>query len=81
MNVDADGTVRVAFESVNKVVKAELHYTTETGLRTKRKWESSACTILEGRAIAKGLPQDANTWIITLIDNRGAMVSTEVGFR
>lgn len=81
MKVDADGSASVAFESAHKIVKAELHFTTETGLRTKRKWDSTACAISEGMVIANGLPPEANTWIITLTDTRNAMVSTEVGFR
>lgn len=81
MKVDADGSVSFTFESAHKIEKAELHFTTESGLRSKRKWESTPCTISKGMAIAKSLPPEANTWIITLTDTRGAMVSSEVGFR
>lgn len=81
MKVDTDGTVTVAFESDKKIVKAELYFTSESGLRSNRKWNSKECAISDGMIIAKGLPAKANTWIITLTDTRNAMVSTEVRFR
>ncbi len=79
--VTKDGTVSASFESETKIVKAELHYTTETGLRSKRQWEKLDADISEGQVTATGLPQEANTWLMTLTDDRGAMVSTEVSFR
>ena len=81
MTVDDAGTVSVSFESKTKVVKAELHFTTEDGLRSKRKWHTLGAEILDGKVAAEGLPADANTWIMTLTDEREAMVSTEVSFR
>jgi len=81
MTVAADGTVSAPFQSDHKIVKAGLHFTTQTGLRSTRKWESIPCKIAGGKVVAKGLPTEANTWIITLTDSRNAMVSTEVGFR
>lgn len=81
MEVSEDGTVTVPFEAEVPVVKAELHYTADNGLRTERKWKTIPASIDGNRAIAKGLPKDANTWIVTLTDERDAMVSTEVGFR
>lgn len=79
--VDAGGIVSATYEAVHQITKAELHFTTETGLRTERRWDSIACTISEGMVVAKSLPPTANTWIMTLTDTRDAMVSTEVGFR
>jgi dienelactone hydrolase len=74
-------TVAVPFESETEIVKAELHYTTESGLRAERKWETVAAKIEDGKAKARGLPADANTWLMTFTDSRGALVSTDVGFR
>lgn len=74
-------TITAPYSSVRKVVKAELHYTTETGLRSEREWKSLAARIEDDKIIAKGLPPEANTWLITLIDERGAMVTSEVGMR
>jgi dienelactone hydrolase len=81
MKVRDDGSVTVPFESVSDIVKAELHFTADSGLRSKRKWESIECRLSNGTAIANGLPPEANTWIITLTDSRNAMISSEVGFR
>ncbi len=81
MQVAEDGSVRVAFESEYEIVQAHLHYTAETGLRSERQWYSSRAWVSGGNATAKGLPPEANTWIMTLLDARGAMVSSEVGFR
>ncbi len=81
MKVDADGTVSAAYQSAHEIVNAKLHYTAESGPRTKRMWNSIDCTVSDGAVIAKGLPPEANTWIITLTDGRDAMVSTDVGFR
>lgn len=81
VTVDDDGMVSVPFQSANEIVSAELHYTTESGLRSKRKWETVDCQIANGVAFAKGLPAEANTWIITLTDTRNALVSSEVSIR
>ena len=73
--------VTVPFESETRLVKAELHYTVESGLRTERNWETIPARIGDGYIEAIGLPADANTWLITVTDSRDAMVSTEVGLR
>lgn len=74
-------TLTVPFQSETAIVRADLHYTTDTGLRSKRAWETIDCEIGEGKVTAEGLPPHANTWLVTLTDERGAMVSTEVAFR
>lgn len=75
-----DGTVSLTFKAKSPIVSAELHYTAEKGLRSKRKWQSLPATI-EGKTItAKGLPKEANTWLMTVTDERGLMVTSEVGF-
>ncbi|MHC4994085.1 MAG: alpha/beta hydrolase family protein [Planctomycetota bacterium] len=81
MNVSPEGQVTTPIVSQTKITKATLHYTTETGLRSEREWQSLTATITDGRATATGLPDDANTWLMTVTDERDAMVSTEVGFR
>jgi hypothetical protein len=80
MSVHAE-TVTVPFSSATKVVKAELHYTTATGKRSDREWKSLAADVEEDKIIAKGLPADVNTWLMTLTDERGAMVTSAVGLR
>lgn len=73
-------SVSLTFTPEVPVVSAELHFTSATGLRSKRKWMSLPATISGNRIVAKGLPDDANTWLITATDNRGLMVTSEVGF-
>lgn len=79
--VTGDGSVSVPFSSRTTVVKAELHYTSGDGLRSKREWSMIPATLEDGKAVATGLPEDANTWLMTLTDDRGALVTSEVGFR
>ncbi len=75
-----DGTVSLTFESGVPVTDAELFYTTDDGIRSKRKWQSLPATI-EGKTItASGLPKEANTWLMTVTDERGLMVTSEAGF-
>ncbi|WP_053061081.1 alpha/beta hydrolase family protein [Rhodopirellula islandica] len=81
LQVSDNGTVTVPFQSDTKIVQSALHFTTETGLRSKRKWQTVDCVIADGKVEAEGLPPEANTWLVTLTDERGALVSTEVGFR
>ncbi|QEG42119.1 alpha/beta hydrolase family protein [Roseimaritima ulvae] len=81
MQVSDNGTVTVPYHSDTKIVQAALHYTTESGLRSKRQWQRVEAKIVDGKVTAEGLPQEANTWIVTLTDARGAMVSSEVGLR
>lgn len=81
LEVSDDGTVSVSVESETPIVEAELHYTTETGLRKERKWDSLAAVVEGSRVIAEGLPKEANTWVMTVTDERGAMVTSGVGLR
>ena len=72
--------------------KAELHYTTDAGLRSKREWKSMAAKITllsnEGSATltprysitAPRPPADANTWFLSVTDDRDAMVTSDVQF-
>lgn len=81
METTDEGVVTAPFSAETKLVSAELHYTTATGLRKDREWQSIPAEVSEGKAVAKGLPTDANTWLMTLTDDRGAMVTTAAGFR
>jgi dienelactone hydrolase len=60
--------------------EAKLNYTTDTGLRSKRKWTSVPATINGNTITAPKPPAGANTWYVSFSDERGAMVSTEVVF-
>lgn len=78
--IDGD-QVRVTCEAVTALKKAELNYTTDSGLRSKRKWSTVAATITGTTITAPKPPADANTWFISVTDERDAMVSTTVQFQ
>ncbi|MEZ5386871.1 MAG: prolyl oligopeptidase family serine peptidase [Prosthecobacter sp.] len=80
-------------QPLTKLTKAELHYTVDNGLRSKRRWVAVPASIGPGlldmnggitlqtnQITAPKPPADANTWFITVTDERGAMVSTPVQF-
>ncbi len=71
-------TVTLAYESAVPLKSAQLHFTTATGLRSERKWTEVPAEISAGTITAPAPPTEANTWFITLTDERGAMVSTPV---
>lgn len=73
-------TVTVPVSSATKLAKAELHFTTAQGNRSEREWTSVPARIEEGRIVAEGLPAEANTWVVTITDERGALVTSAVGF-
>jgi len=90
-----DGSVKVSVTSAPPTTfkKAELHYTTDAGLRSKRNWTSVPAVLSENinesnnailwqsnEITAPKPPADANTWFITVTDERDAMVSTPVEF-
>lgn len=72
--------IRVPYTSVTAVSQASLHYTTDTGLRSQRAWRSVPAQAGAGAVIAPRPPAAANTWFVSLTDERGAMVSTAVQF-
>lgn len=73
--------VRVSFVSTVPVKSAALHFTTQTGLRSARVWQSLPARIDGAIAIAPRPPADANTWFLALTDERGAMITTPVQFQ
>lgn len=73
--------VEVAYTSVVPLQAAALHYTTDAGLRSARKWKSVDAKF-DGSFVRTPLPpDDANTWFVSLTDQRGAMVTTPVQLR
>jgi dienelactone hydrolase len=72
--------VEVTCESATTLETAALHYTTDTGLRSKRTWQSLPATIAGTTITAPRPPADANTWFVSVTDDRGAMVTTPVQF-
>jgi hypothetical protein len=76
-----DDEVRLAFESAVPVKSAALHYTTDTGLRSNCEWKNLPAQLGQGFVTAPKPPADANTWFISLSDERGAVVTSSVQFQ
>jgi dienelactone hydrolase len=79
--VSSDGTVSVSVKSVTKITSVAVHYTSQLGKRSDRKWAKIDAVLGNGKVSAEGLPGDANTWLMTITDERGALVTSEVQFR
>ncbi len=85
-------TVEVQCSSPVALKKAELIYTTNTGLRSAREWKTvpakiallsnvGSSTLTPQYSIsAPRPPAEANTWFVSFTDERDAMVTTDVQF-
>lgn len=78
--IAADGQISVAVESPVALKSATLHHTAADGLRSGREWLSTPATINGLTVTAPAPPSGTNTWFLTITDERGALVSTEVVF-
>ena len=74
------GRVSLQYSSAVPLKQATLHYTTDDGLRSKRKWDAASADV-QPNSIKANVPPEANTWLISLTDQRGAMATTPVQFR
>lgn len=74
-------TIQLSFESAVPLKSAALHFTTDSGLRSNRQWKTLPAQINNGIVTAPKPPADANTWFISLTDERGAMVTSTVQFQ
>ncbi|MFO1064085.1 MAG: PhoPQ-activated protein PqaA family protein [Pirellulales bacterium] len=72
--------VEMSVESSTTIPTAELHYTTDTGLRSDRTWKSIPATFMPGKVVADLPPSEATTWYLSVTDERGAMVSGPIQF-
>jgi len=79
--VTQEGTVSAIVTSKIPITKAELQFTRDEGVRSERKWQTLPARFEDGKVIAKNLPKEANTWLLAITDERGALVTTEIGFR
>jgi cephalosporin-C deacetylase-like acetyl esterase len=73
--------VVVPFVSAVPLSRAELHYTVDEGVRSKREWTTVAARVEKGAVVAPKPPQEANTWFVSLTDERGAMVTSGIQFK
>lgn len=76
----ADGRVRVIVDSPVALKSATLHHSAAGGLRSERDWQSTPAEIDGLTVTAPAPPPGTNTWFLTVADERGALVSTEVVF-
>jgi dienelactone hydrolase len=70
--------VEVICKTVTVLKSAAMNYTTDAGPRSKRKWHTMPATVNGDVVIAQKPPAEANTWFISITDERGAMVTTPV---
>lgn len=73
--------VCLEFKSAVPLKSATLHYTSGDGLRSMRERKDLPAQIGPNIITAPKPPVDANTWFISLTDERGAMVTSSVQFR
>lgn len=73
--------VRVEYTGATTITNAQIHYTTDDGPRVNRKWKSLNATVRDGFVVGPAPPLDANTWFVSLTDDRDAMVTTDVQFQ
>ncbi len=67
-------------QSSTKLKSAEIHYTTDEGANRERQWKSLPAILKGTRIEAAELPKDTKICFVTLKDERGAIVSSELVF-
>lgn len=72
--------IEVTVSAVTKLKTAQLHYTSDGGPRSKREWRTVPATITDRTLSAPKPPPEANTWYVSVTDERDALVSTVVEF-
>jgi cephalosporin-C deacetylase-like acetyl esterase len=75
-----DNEVRVKVKSKTPLISANLHYTTGTVSINKLDWESIPARVEDSHIILPAPPDEATIWFLTVSDNRGAVVSSELMF-
>jgi len=66
------------FDGSMKIVRAELNFTKDDGVWQKRKWETIPATVSPDEHKASvTIPQGVRVYFLSLIDDRGLIVSTE----
>ena len=73
----ADGKATAAVSAKVPVVKAQLHYTTDTGAWQRRNWHSVEAKLADGRVAAELPAERPLVYYLSVTDERDAMVSSE----
>ena len=77
----ANDQILAEVRTKTSLVSAALHYTTETGPINKRQWQTVPGRVEGSHIVAKAPPKDATIWFVTVTEERGAIVSSELVFR
>ncbi|MBT5020712.1 prolyl oligopeptidase family serine peptidase [Planctomicrobium sp.] len=76
-----DGTAVATVDTDVALQKAEFHWTTDTGLLSKRKWNTKPAKHDGNSNVTfDAVSEDATIWYFTAIDQRGEMTSSEMVF-
>jgi dienelactone hydrolase len=75
-----NGRVLAKVKSETKLVSAQLHYTTGTTPINKLEWISLPAKLDSNQIVFSTLPETATLWFLTVTDDRGATVSSEMIF-
>ena len=76
----AEGKVRAMVRSKTALSSANLHYSTGTVPINKLDWESVPASVEGKYIVSPAPPAEATIWFLTVSDERGAVVSSEVVF-
>ena len=72
--------VKASVDAKTGLTSASFHYTTDTGTMNQRTWLTRPARIEKGAIIADPPPAGATIWFLTVKDERGAVVSSELVF-
>ncbi len=75
-----NGQVQATVKSEIPLDSAQLHYTTGTEPINQLDWVSISASLEGNQIISPALPDDATIWFLTVKDDRGAIMSSEVIF-
>jgi dienelactone hydrolase len=76
-----NGQVLAKVRAKTGLASAALHYTTGTGPINKRQWQTVPGRVDGSHLVAETPPKEAAVWFLTVTDERGAVVSSELVFR
>jgi dienelactone hydrolase len=75
-----DGKAHARVSSEVALVSARLHYTTGTTPINELEWVSVPARLEGSQVVSPVVPDAATVWFLTVTDNRGAVVSSELVF-
>ncbi|MDH4238297.1 MAG: alpha/beta fold hydrolase [Phycisphaerae bacterium] len=72
--------IRATVKAETKLISAALHYTAGTGPINKRQWQTVTGNLEGSSIVITSPPREAAVWFLTVKDERGAVVSSEIMF-